>query len=125
MPKKQPKPKSLPKKTPRAPDPESVYLAPPRPAPPASPAPDAEAPPIEAFLEEAKKETKRKLISDHIDTIKLLRDEKRFTFRDIAEWLTARGIETDHSAVYRAYLSSIPAEHRDPREDWSDVDVPE
>lgn len=81
----------------------------------------AEVPLPDAFLEQAKKEQKRKLVSDHVNTINLLRNEKRFTFREIAEWLTARGIETDHSAVYRAYLAAIPEEQRDPREDWDDV----
>ena len=84
--------------------------------------PDCIVPPREAFLQEAKREPKRKLVSDHIETINHLRNEKRFTFRDIAAWLTARGIETDHSAVYRAYLAAIPEEQRDPREDWTQVD---
>jgi hypothetical protein len=79
----------------------------------------------EAFLTEAKSETKRKLLSDHLVTIQTLRDEKRFTFRDIADWFIKRGFETDHSAVYRAYLTSIPEENRDPREDWSDADLPD
>ncbi len=83
-----------------------------------------EVPLPDAFLEEAKQEPKRKLLSDHIETINLLRHEKRFTFREIAEWLTARGIQTDHSAVYRAYLGAIPVERRDPNENWDDV-VPE
>ena len=82
---------------------------------------EPEVPLPDAFLEEAKKEQKRKLLFDHIKTINLLRNEKRFTFREIAEWLAARGIETDHSAVYRAYLAAIPEEQRDPREDWDDV----
>src|SRR5258708_531996 len=86
------------------------------------PSVDLEVPPNEAFLEQARMEPKRKLVTDHLKTIILLRDEKRFTFRGIADWLTARGIEADHSAVYRAYLAAIPEENRDPREDWSDVD---
>ena len=95
---------------------------PPRPPRP----PDLEVPAKEAFLEDAKGEPKRKLITDHIETINVLRNEKRFTFRAIAEWLTKRGIEADHSAVYRAYLAAIPEENRDPREPWDDeVDVPE
>jgi len=85
----------------------------------------AAVPDSEAFLEEAKREAKRILLSDHIRTINTLRDEKKFTFRAIAEWLCERGIEVDHSAVYRAYLSAVPEEQRDPREDWSDVAEPE
>ena len=67
----------------------------------------AEVPAPEAFLEEAKREPKRKLISDHSDTIRTLREEKKFTFRAIAEWFCERGIETDRGAVYRAYLLSM------------------
>jgi hypothetical protein len=93
-----------------------------RPVPVAS---DSEIPAPDAFLEEAKNEAKRKLISDHIKTINTLREEKRFTFRAIAEWLTKRGIETDHSSVYRAYLAGIPEDRRDPYTDWSDVDMPD
>jgi len=76
-----------------------------------------------AFLEEARNEPKRKLLIDHIETINLLRNEKRFTFRAIAEWLTARGIETDHSSVYRAYLSAIPDDQRHPETDWEGLDL--
>jgi hypothetical protein len=86
---------------------------------------ESEVPPPEAFLEEAQKEPKRKLIGDHSRTIWHLRMEKRFTFRAIADWLNARGIEADHSSVYRAFLASIPEDQRDPREDWSEVDQPE
>jgi len=78
----------------------------------------------EAFLEEAVKERKRVLLMDHIKTIRTLRIEKKFTFRAIADWLCQRGIEVDHSAVYRAYLASIPEEDRNPFQDWSDVDEP-
>ncbi len=87
------------------------------------PAAPSEVPAPEAFLQEAKNEPKRKLILDHIGTINHLRDEKRFTFREIAEWFNKRGFEFDHSAVYRAYLSAIPEDQRDPREDWSEVEA--
>jgi hypothetical protein len=86
---------------------------------------DSEIPAPNAFLEDARNEPKRKLIGDHIQTINVLRDEKRFTFRAIAEWLTQRGIETDHSSVYRAYLAAIPEEQRYPGESWDDVDMPD
>jgi hypothetical protein len=84
---------------------------------------EPEVPLPNAFLEEARKEPKRKLLTDHIETINLLRKEKRFTFRAIAEWLSARGIETDHSSVYRAYLSAIPEDQRYPAEDWEGLDL--
>jgi hypothetical protein len=125
MPKNEPKSKVQKKSA--APDvPAEMFLAPPRPLPPPPHPSDAKIPASDAFLEEAKNEPKRKLITDHIETINVLRNEKRFTFRAIAEWLTERGIETDHSAVYRAYLAAIPHEERDPREPWDEeVDVPE
>jgi len=79
----------------------------------------------EAFLQDAEKEPKRILLADHIRTITTLRDKKRLTFRAIAEWFGERGLETDQSAVYRAYLTAIPEAERDPREDWSDVREPD
>ena len=81
--------------------------------------------PPDAFLAEAMKEPKRILLMDFSDTIKTLRVEKKFTFRAIAEWFAKRGVETDHSAVYRAYLASIPERQRNPEEDWSDVEEPD
>jgi hypothetical protein len=62
--------------------------------------------PEEAFLQDAEKEPKRILLADHTKTIKTLRDKKRLTFRAIAEWFGERGVETDQSAVYRAYCAS-------------------
>jgi len=85
---------------------------------------ESDCPPPEVFLEQAKKEPKRVLLTEYIATIKTLRDEKKFTFRAIADWFAERGVETDHSAVYRAYIAYIPSAERDPREDWSDVDEP-
>jgi hypothetical protein len=64
--------------------------------------------PEEAFLQAAEQEPKRILLADHIKTIITLRDKKRLTFRAIAEWFGERGVETDQSAVYRAYCASIP-----------------
>ena len=79
-------------------------------------------PEAEAFLEEAKREAKRVLLMDHMDTIKVLREQKKFSFRAIAIWLTGRGIETDHSSVYRVYMLSIPKQQRSPEDDWSEVE---
>ena len=70
----------------------------------------------EFLLKEARKERKRVLLMEHIKTINVLRDEKKFTFRAIAEWLSQRGIKVDHSAVYRTYLAAIPEEKRQPFE---------
>jgi len=89
----------------------------------------SECPPPEAFLEEAKKEPKRTLLMDYIGTIKTLRQEKKFTYRAIAEWFGERGIETDHSAIYRTllahYAAITPPQERHPDEDWSETEEPD
>lgn len=64
--------------------------------------------PDEAFLADAEKEPKRILLADHRRTIITLRDKKRLTFRAIAQWFAERGLETDQSAVYRAYCACFP-----------------
>jgi hypothetical protein len=92
--------------------------------PPITAVVQSDCPPPEALLAEARKEPKRILLMDFIGTIKTLRDEKKFTFRAIAEWFAKKGIETDHSAVYRAYLAAIPEQERSPFENWEKVDVP-
>jgi hypothetical protein len=112
---RKPKSKKRNRNSARAAEAATVFLS--RPS-----AANSEVPAREAFLEEAKNEQKRKLISDHILTIRMLRDDKSFTFRGIAEWLTKRGVEADHSAVYRAYVAAIPEGDRDPRESWDDVE---
>lgn len=84
---------------------------------PSKSATQAEVPEPEAFLEEAKREPKQKLILDHIRTIRVLRDEKKFTFRAIADFFNKRGFATDHSAVYRAFLLSIKPEEIHPDDD--------
>jgi transposase-like protein len=33
--------------------------------------------------------------------------EKGFSYREIAEWLSDRGVEVDHNAVYRVYTNSL------------------
>ncbi|SRR6266498_560500 len=67
-----------------------------------------EFPPPEYLLERARGEPNRKLVEDYNDTIRVLRDEKGFTFREIADWLTENGVEADHNAVYRAYTKGMP-----------------
>ena len=69
---------------------------------------EIEVPLPEAFLEEAKNEKRRQLLADHSQTITFLRDEKRFSFREIAEWLTKRGLDVNRGGVYRAYIAARP-----------------
>lgn len=52
-------------------------------------------------------EPDRRLLEEYGDTIRLLRDEKRFTFREIAVWLQEHGVECDHNSVYREYTKGL------------------
>lgn len=58
----------------------------------------------EVVAEAARGEPNVRLVADYREAIKVLRDEKGLTFREIAEWLQNKfGIEADHNAVWRAY----------------------
>ena len=67
-----------------------------------------EFPPPDFLLNEARKEVNRKLIESYIHTIRLLRHDKGFSFREIADWLTENGVEADYNAVYRVYTKGLP-----------------
>ena len=66
---------------------------------------DNPAPP-DIVLREALNEPSPRLLDDYIEAIQALKN-KRFTFREIAEWLQQFGIEADHNAVYRAYSKTV------------------
>lgn len=70
-------------------------------------------PPPEMLYEMAKGEEDRRILDEYIGAIQVLRDEKRFSFREIAEWLSGNGVETDHNAVYRAYLRHVPPQFQE------------
>jgi hypothetical protein len=72
--------------------------------------PDDQLPSPKQLFEEAQLETNRRRLKVCIDTIRLLRNDKGFSFREIADWLTARGITSDHNSVYRAYMKSLTPE---------------
>ncbi len=55
----------------------------------------------------AQREAPRRLLTEYERAISVLRDEKHFTFREIAEWLGEHGVDTDHNAVYRAYARTM------------------
>jgi hypothetical protein len=61
----------------------------------------------EMLAEMARGEVDRGLLEDYRETIQILRDDKRFSFREIAEWLNSHGIEVDRNAVYRAYCKRL------------------
>jgi hypothetical protein len=69
-----------------------------------------EYPPPEMVLRDAMEEPDRRLLEEYADAIKVLRDDKRFTFREIAEWLQGYGIECDHNSVYREYTKGLSEE---------------
>jgi len=63
-------------------------------------------PPPEELLREAEQEPNYRDLSHYASVIGTLRD-KAFSYRDIAEWLSERGVEVDHNAVYRVYTNSL------------------
>jgi hypothetical protein len=69
---------------------------------------ELEFPPPHYLLEQAEKEPSRKLLADYSDTITVLRKDKGFSFREIAEWLTQNGVAADYNAVYRVYIKGLP-----------------
>jgi hypothetical protein len=61
------------------------------------------------MFEDAEQEANQRELADYRNTISLLR-EKGFSFREIAEFLTERGVCADHNAVYRAYTKFMTEE---------------
>jgi hypothetical protein len=51
----------------------------------------------------------RARLEEHREAVQTLRD-KGFTWRDIAEFLTEQGVQTDHTRVYRTF--GQPSKHR-------------
>jgi hypothetical protein len=65
-----------------------------------------EMPPPDALLREAEEEPNYRNLASYCPVIDKLRS-KGFSYREIAEWLTERGVEADHNAVYRVYINSL------------------
>ncbi len=66
--------------------------------------------PDASALAEAAKQEKRVIAArDYARVIDILRDEKRFSFQKIADWLNERGVPLDNNEVYRVYTANIPA----------------
>jgi len=66
-------------------------------------------PPPEELLREAEQELNYRALAEYTDVIRTLRN-KGFSYRDIAGWLSERGVETDHNAVYRVYTNRLSDE---------------
>lgn len=58
------------------------------------------------LLAAAKDEMPQLYLDDYIETIHELR-AKCFTFRQIADWLTKRGVQADHNSVWRVYAKRM------------------
>jgi hypothetical protein len=63
-------------------------------------------PPPEEVFREAEQEPDFRTLSAYVDSIQTLRD-KGFSYREIAKWLSERGVEADHNAVYRVFTNSL------------------
>ena len=63
-------------------------------------------PPPEALFREAEEEPDVRTLSAYADSIEMLRN-KGFSYREIAHWLSERGVDVDHNAVYRVYTKSL------------------
>jgi hypothetical protein len=60
----------------------------------------------ERLFREAEQEPDFRTVSAYVDSIRMLRD-KGFSYREIADWLSERGVDVDHNAVYRVYTNSL------------------
>jgi hypothetical protein len=63
----------------------------------------------EQLLEEAIAEAvhPRTPLTVHLQTIVVLHEQKRMTYRAIANWFVSRGIGVNHSMVFRAYQAAL------------------
>lgn len=68
-------------------------------------------PPPDVLFREAEQEADVLALSAYVDSIHLLR-EKGFSYREIADWLSKRGIDADHNAVYRVYMDMLTGRDR-------------
>ena len=62
------------------------------------------------LLAEAVQEPRRRGLGDYQEAIRVLKEEKDFSFRQIAVWLQQHGLKVDHNAVWRAYSKAAPEE---------------
>lgn len=58
------------------------------------------------LLREAEQEPNYRDLAEYAAVIRTLR-EKGLTYRDISSWLSERGVEADHNAVYRVYTGTL------------------
>jgi hypothetical protein len=56
---------------------------------------------------EAEKEPSHKGLDHYFEAIRVLKEDKGFSYREIAAWLQQRGLNVDHNAVWRAYSKTM------------------
>jgi hypothetical protein len=72
----------------------------------------AQEPPSPDFLVAlAGQEPNRRELEEYSEVIRVLRNEKKFTFREISKWLSRNGLVADHNAVYREYTRGMPPQY--------------
>jgi hypothetical protein len=60
------------------------------------------------LLAQAEKEPSRRGLEEYADTIRVLKEDKGFSYREIAAWFQQRGLNVDHNAVWRTYSRTLP-----------------
>ena len=71
------------------------------------------------LLEEALAENDKYYLMPYRKTIRALR-EKKFSYRQIAEWLNQRGLNVDHNAIYREHTKHMSREEGISQEIYDD-----
>ena len=56
---------------------------------------------------QAEKEPSRRGLDEYTDTIQVLKEDKGFSYREIAAWFQQRGLNVNHNAVWRAYSKTL------------------
>ena len=84
--------------------------------------PGFNAPSPESIYELARAEKPSTPIKEYMDAIVVLRDEKGFTFREIAEWMSKNVAETDHNAIYREYNKHKKKELENHEREWGHIE---
>jgi hypothetical protein len=63
-------------------------------------------PPPDVLFHQAEQEPDIRGMSAYVDSIRLLR-EKGFSYREIADWFSERGVDVNHNTVYRVFMKSL------------------
>lgn len=69
----------------------------------------SELPDPNVLLEEALAEDDKHYLRPYRTTIRALR-EKKFSYRQIADWLNDRGLDVDHNSIYREHTKHMSPE---------------